>query len=205
MGFSGLFETVYDIEADRDKVIRRRYGVIEVVDQRFKAIRFRPYPKMVSVSEIRWSSVWKKDADAESLDRVLLYFDQPMRQPNFLALKFFVSEYKSTLASIAVSLSVLDWVAMTKKTDAIVSEISNKRIKDRHLAHFGWENHLPKSKKRHWIKRFYGDYPESFLFQTIGQTEPADQQPSASPTGKLPVGRFPRIAVETTNRSGNIV
>ncbi len=175
-----LFQSITDVTTDWQVVCNRRYGVIEVVDQQLKAIHFRPYPKLVSVSEIRWAELWKERFQSKrphsnssnstqpgSDDRVLLYFNQPIMHTKFLALKYFVSDYRATLASIAVCLSVLDWVAKTKKTDAIVSEISNKRIKDRHLQHFGWEQHLPNSRKRHWIKRFYGVYPDTFLFQSM--------------------------------------
>ena len=174
-----MFQSIADVSTDENVVRRRRYGVIEVVDQQLTAIHMRPYPKLVSVSEIRWTEMWKRRSQTGNAtttdDRVLLYFNQPLMHPNFLALKYFVSDYKATLASIAVCLSVLDWVAKAKRTDAIVSEISNHRIKDRHLQHFGWEQHVLSSRKRHWIKRFYGVYPDTFLFQSLDDAQPASE------------------------------
>ena len=165
----GLFETATDVDRDRDMLKYRAYGIIEVCDQELRQIRFRPYPNLVSLVEVHWANLWKKRSRVSSrADRVLLYYNQPIMHRNFLSLSYFVSDHKSSIASIAVCLSVLDFIAKVKQTDAIVTEITNNRIKDRHLEHFGWERHLLTSKKRHWIKRFYGEYPESFLFQEIG-------------------------------------
>ena len=181
-----MFETVADVEADLAVIKNRAYGVIEVCDQEFSAIQMRPFPKLISVAEIKWSNLWKKQSFVPTYkDRVLLYYNQPVLHRNFLALKYFVSDYKSTLASIAISLSVLDYIAMVKRTDAIVTEITNNRIKDRHLKHFGWQEHLQNKRGRHWIKRFYGEYPETFLFQELQRTTSeseyrADPKPDVS-------------------------
>ena len=56
------------------------------------------------------------------------------------------------------ALLVLDEIAKLKRTDAIVCEVSNWRISDRLLTRWGWESHLGESRRRHFIKRFYGDY-----------------------------------------------
>lgn len=174
-----LFEMISDVETQQSALKNRAYGVIEVCDQSLAAIHLRPYPKLVSVAEVHWSSFWKKQANAStSRDRVLLYYNQPMLHRNFISLKYFVSNYKTSLASIAVCLSVLDYIAKLKRTDAMVAEITNKRIKDRHLSHFGWDEHLKGKRGRHWIKRFYGEYPEAFLFQAIQQ---ADAEANAKP------------------------
>ena len=162
-----LFQTISCPERNKNIVARRSYGVIEVRNAELYAIHFRPYPKLISVAEIKWSEFWQRSTATIQCDRVLLYFNQPMLHRKFLALKYFVSDYKSSLASIAVCLSVLDYVAKVKQTDAIVTEITNNRIKDRHLSHFGWEEHMQGKRGRHWIKRFYGEYPESFLFQDL--------------------------------------
>jgi len=165
---SSLFQTVTDVDADKEIIRRRAYGMIEVRDQSLHAIHFRPYPKLISIAEIKWANYWKSRSTNESRpDRVVLYFNQPIMHRNFLSLNYFVSDSNSTLASIAVCLSVLDYIAMVKRTDAILTEITNPRIKDRHLSHFGWETYLEKSSKRNWIKRFYGQYPERFVFQGL--------------------------------------
>ena len=55
---------------------------------------------------------------------------------------------------------MLDEIARIKGTDAIVAELSNLRISDRLARRWGWEPHVPSSRRRHYIKRFYGSYPE---------------------------------------------
>lgn len=166
-----LFQAVNDLEASQSLLRNRAYGVIEVCDQELKAVHLRPFPKLISTTEIQWSSFWKTPTfQPNTIDRVLLYYNQPMFHRNFLALKYFVSDYRSSLASIATCLSVLDYIAELKRTDAIVTEITNDRIKDRHLEHFGWEEHLKDASGRHWIKRFYGQYPERHLFQRSNTT-----------------------------------
>ena len=198
IAMASLFQTVTSIEPATQNILRERaYGLIEVRDQRLHAIYLKPYPKLISIAEVRWSNLFRRRSDAKAqTDRVLLYYNQPLLHRNFLALRYLVSDYKSTLASIAVCLSVLDYVAMSKGTDAIVSEIYNKRIKDRHLAHFGWEQHLHQSRRRHWIKRFYGEYPDQFLFQEIARTE----QPSV-PKVKTPPMVVPNMDSTATNPS----
>ena len=37
-----FFETVSDLDASREKIRTRRYGVIRVEDERFQHIQFRP-------------------------------------------------------------------------------------------------------------------------------------------------------------------
>ena len=200
---TGMFRTVLDVDTDQDLLKHRAYGVIEVCNQRLKAIHLRPYPKLISVAEIQWSKLWKKQVSGHSVkDRVLLYYNQPMLHRNFLALKYFVSDHQSTLSSIAVSLSVLDFIAQIKRTDAIVTQITNDRIQDRHLQHFGWEEHLLESRGRHWIKRFYGEYPSTYLFQEIGNTkkhmDPTPRQES-KPEISIPVVVAPHTDVDSTH------
>ena len=57
-------------------------------------------------------------------------------------------------------LVILDEIARLKGTDAIVAEVRNLRISERLLRRWGWESHMPTSRRRHYIKRFYGTYPD---------------------------------------------
>ena len=79
--------------------------------------------------------------------------------PNYLALKYVVSHRETTLASFRGALRVLDEIARLKGVDALVCEASNPRISARLLRRWGWERHLPRSRRRHYIKRFYGQFP----------------------------------------------
>lgn len=186
MGLLNLFQTVTCAQSDASVLERRSYGIIEVQDQELKAIHLRPFPKIISSMQVRRAEEKKnRNNDLAGPDRILLYYNQPRNQPNFLALKYFVSDARSSLATIAVSLSVLDFIAKVKKTDAIVTDITNDKIQDRHLEHFGWERHMPDSCRRHWIKRYYGEYPARFLFMPYEKSTPATE-PKPTPVASAP-------------------
>ena len=145
-----------------------RYGTIEAANGELREIRFRLLPKWISYSEVWWDQVM---AHRRPQDRCLLYFDQPWGSPDYLALKYVVSEVGTRLQTIRIALSALDEVARIKSTDAIVCEVSNDRISDRVLRRLGWESHLPHSKRRHFIRRFYGSYPPSSISLGASATE----------------------------------
>ena len=54
---------------------------------------------------------------------------------------------------------VLDAIAELKHINAIVCHVTNERITDRLLHRWGWEEHCQDWPGRHFIKRFYGNYP----------------------------------------------
>ncbi len=179
--FGNLFQTVNDLESQTQILKQRAYGIIEIRDQEFHSVRLRPFPKLITRTQVRRAEArLENQAASNASDRVLLFYNQPMFHDKFLALKYLYSTSGCSLPSIAVSLSVLDYIARIKKTDAIVTEISNDKIQDRHLAHFGWQRHCPDSSRRHWIKRFYGRYPNRFLFQTAAERSaaPAAREPA---------------------------
>ena len=136
---------------------RGRYGVIDVRDGRLAAIHLRPWPKLVSALEVEW--LGRRWHEATPGDRCLLYYNQPRRHPNFLALKYIVSHRDCTLATFNRALLALDEVARVKRSDAILCDAWNLRISDRLFARWGWEPHKPGRWHRHFIKRFYGEYP----------------------------------------------
>jgi hypothetical protein len=154
-----LFESITDLHAGASAIRRRRYGVIEMADGRLKAVHLRPWPKMISLGEI-WlqEMIWRRTRAA---DRCLLYYDQPLRLPKYLALKYVVSSRGATFATARGAALVLDEIARIKQIDAIVCDAWNRRISDRLLRRWGWERHVPHSRRRHYIKRFYGRYPEN--------------------------------------------
>ena len=153
-----LFQTVDLSSSQQDVVRRRRYGMIEVVDERLVAIHLRPWPKMVSLAEVCWQG-GRFHRSARG-NRCLLYYNQPWRHERFLALKYAISSSQTTFKTIRCALLVLDEIARLKSTDAIVAEVSNRRITDRMMERFGWEPQLLGHRRRHFIKRFYGQYPE---------------------------------------------
>jgi hypothetical protein len=150
-------ETIDDFDAGRERIRARRYGVIEIADGSLRAIHLRPWPKLVSLSEL-WPVGWRHHARGVA-DRCLLYYNQPRRQPNFLALKYIVSTTGTSYGTFRAALLVLDAIAELKRTDAIVCDVANLRISDRLLARLGWEAHKPQRWHRNFIRRFYGTYP----------------------------------------------
>lgn len=153
-----LFETVHDLRRQADTLKRRPYGVIVIEDERLKEIVLRPWPKLISVAEI--SILGNRFHGSASGNCCWLYYNQPRRHRNFLALKYIVSSHGASFSTFRNSLIVLDAVARIKQSDAIVCEVSNLRISDRLLKRWGWESHVPSSRRRHYIKRFYGTYPD---------------------------------------------
>ena len=171
MGQAKLFETIHDFEAGRETIAKCSYGVIEVADGEFVGIHLRPWPKIVSVVEAKWMGGWQHER--RERDQCLLYYNQPIAHRNFLALKYTVTSYRTTYKTFRRTLIVLDEIAKLKKTDAIVAEVSNKRISDRFMKRCGWEPHLPNKKARHFIKRFYGQYPTVEIAQEILASNPS--------------------------------
>jgi hypothetical protein len=154
---SGWFDTVYDISTQADLLRRRRYGVIEAADGRFRQIRLRPAPKIASVPGILlFGGSYHRRFPG---DRIWLYYNQPLRFPNFLVLKYVVSGRDGSFGSLCRVLETLDEVARLKRSDAVLCDVANWRISSRVLARSGWEPHCPSRWHRHFIKRFYGNYP----------------------------------------------
>lgn len=154
-----IFETVTNIVEQQDIIRRRAYGVIETANGKLVKIRFRPWPKIISLLEI--SALGMRTHHHNIEDRCLLYFNQPMFHRNFIAVPYVLSSAKTSYATTRIALHVLDQIAFLKRTDAIVCEVTNHRISDRAMQRFGWESHVRNSSRRHFIRRFYGEYPEA--------------------------------------------
>ena len=152
-----LFETIVDLKTGADVLRRRRYGVIEVAHERLLGIHLRPWPKLISIPEGLWLGGRYHRRHAEN--RCLLYYNQPVAHSNFLALKYVRSGRGTTLATFRATLTVLDEIARIKRSDASLTDVSNLRISDRLLKRWGWEAHCPSLWHRHFIKRYYGTYP----------------------------------------------
>ncbi len=151
-----LFDSITQLQENEDKIRARAYGMIEVENGRLQAIHFRPWPKLISAVEAAWIGGWKHKR--EQKNRCVLYYNQPIAHRNFLTLAYIESTLGTSFASICKSLLALEHVAMIKGSDALLCEATNRRISDRMFRRWGWEPHLVGSKKRQWIKRFYGDY-----------------------------------------------
>ncbi len=152
-----LFETVTDFAGGLETLRRRRYGVIEVADRRFRRIVLRPFPKVVSAPGILLFGQWHHRHHRG--DSVRLYYNQPRRFSNFLVLKYIESGRDTSLGTLSRALAVLDEIARRKRSDALLCDVANWRITTKLLARGGWTPHCPTRLHRHFIKRFYGSYP----------------------------------------------
>jgi hypothetical protein len=160
---SWLCETITDFDAGRERLRARRYGVIETVGGRLRAVHVRPWPKLVALPELL--PLGPRYHTAGESDRCLLYYNQPRRMPNFLALKYVVSTIGTSYGTFRAALVVLDALAELKRIDAIVCDAANMRLTDRLMARLGWEPHKPQRWHRNFIRRFYGEYPVHALTQ----------------------------------------
>ena len=153
-----LFTSITDLSRGAETLRLRRYGVIEVIDGNLYRVLLRPWPKVLVGPEVIWFGKWLHEWRRG--DRLLLYYNQPRRFPNFLALAYAVSARETSLRSIRVCQEVLEEIARLKKTDAMLCDLSNWRISGRFMRRWGWEPHCPRAWwHRHYIKRFYGTYP----------------------------------------------
>lgn len=159
-----FFQSVSDLVKDQETVRRRAYGVIETAAGQLVRIGFRPWPKTVSIFEIM--SFGLRSHYHKNDDRCRLYFNQPLFHRSFLALPYIHTTAGTSYATFRKAINTLDQIAYIKRSNAIVCEVTYDRISDRALKRWGWESHLPNSKRRHYIKRFYGDYPDHAVVQS---------------------------------------
>jgi hypothetical protein len=153
-----LPQTITDFEAASDQIRAHRFGVIETLGGELRAVHLRPWPKFVSLPELL--PLGPRYHARGAADRCLLYYNQPRRMPNFLALKYIVSTKGTSYRTFRAALLVLDAIAELKRTDAIVCDAANFRLSDRLMARLGWEPHKPQRWHRNYIRRFYGSYPK---------------------------------------------
>jgi hypothetical protein len=180
-----LFETITDLAAGAETLRRRAYGVIEIVDGRLSQVRLRPFPKIISVPEIvLFGQGFHRRARG---DRYWLYYNQPWRFPNFLALKYVVSARETSFGSLVRALEVLDYIARLKRSDAVLCDVGNWRISTKVLARWGWTPHCPSRWHRHYIKRFYGVYPPPAKW--IDELTPQDKPKSVIGFQQSAIGR----------------
>jgi len=153
-----LGETIQDLAAGRERLLRRSHGVIETAGGELRAVHLRPWPKMVSLTEL-WPLGPRYHARGDA-DRCLLYFNQPRRMPNFLAVRYVITTAGTSYRTFRAALTTLDWIAELKGVDALVCDAANMRLSERFMTRMGWEPHKPQRWHRNYIRRFYGVYPE---------------------------------------------
>jgi hypothetical protein len=150
-------ESIADLFSKADLLRQRRYGVIEFSDGRFQRIRLRWFPKIISASEI-WS-LGTAFHSRRAGDQLWLYYNQPRRHSNYLVLKYVLSTRQASLTSLLRAVDVLEEIARIKGSDALLCDAANGRLSSRLFERRGWTSHCPSRWHRHFIKRFYGNYP----------------------------------------------
>ena len=150
-------ETIGDLAAGCERIRAHRYGVIETAGGELQAVHLRPWPKLLAAPELL--PLGPKYHQRGEADRCLLYYNQPRRMPNFLALKYIVTTFGTSFRTFRAALTALDAIAEIKRIDAIVCDAANMRLSDRVMARLGWEPHKPQRWHRNFIRRFYGVYP----------------------------------------------
>ena len=158
-----IFDTVpaADLQNERLKLKKRPYGMIEVINEQFTQIQLRPWPKFLSGIEAKWADGWGRKRSQKNQSQV--FYSQPLSQRNYLTLTYAITTLQTSWTTLSYSLALLDYVAFVKRSDAILTEVSNRRISDQVMERLGYERHLHNSRKRHFIKRFYGEYPNNRL------------------------------------------
>jgi hypothetical protein len=172
-----LFENVTDLADAAGLLRRRRYGVIEVAEGRFRRVLLRPFPKVISAPEI--ILLGGRHHRRRPGDRCLLYYNQPRRFPQFLVLKYVISARQTTMQTLTRGLAVLDEIARLKGSDAVLCDVGNWRVSTRMMARQGWQPHCPSRWHRHYIKRFYGQYPPTpaWIEAITGPRQPQPAEP----------------------------
>ena len=150
-------ETIFDLYPNRETIHPRRYGVIETGGGELRVVQLRAWPTLVSLPEL-WPLGSRYHCRGNA-DRCFLYYNQPRRMPNFLALKYVVSTSGTSYRTLRAALAALDEIAAIKRIDAIVCDAGNIRLSNRFMARLGWEPLAPQRWHRNYIRRFYGVYP----------------------------------------------
>ena len=135
---------------------RRRCGCIVTAGGQLLAIHGRWWPYRGNLLRSAWDARYGGLPE----DECELYYHQPLATPSFLTLSYVHAGEGTSLTTLYTAGLVLDEIARLKRADAIVSHVTNGRISDRLLARWGWEPHCLNWHGRHFIKRFYGRYPE---------------------------------------------
>jgi hypothetical protein len=147
---------VTDLIAQSAIVRDRRYGVIEVANGEFQRLTLRALPKIATFLDVLW--LGPRTHKNSAGDRCWLYYNQPRRFPNFLAITYMVSTKNCSLASLQRTQFLIDEIARIKHSDAALCQAWNLRLSERALARYGWEPHVSGAWRRHFIKRYYGTY-----------------------------------------------
>jgi len=178
----GMCPPIDDLEARGTELARWRAGCI--ITEAGRLVRVERRWLGYRASRLRvW---WERERRPSGPAQCELYFHQPLGRSGFLVLGYVRSHPAASLATFYCATLALDEIARLKRADAIVAEVSNARLSDRLLLRWGWQRHCHRWRGRHYIKRFYGNFPavpqawrERLLGQAAGSStkEVSGRQP----------------------------
>ena len=152
-----MFQKVFDIREGHGVISKHRYGMIVAEKGQISFVQMRPFPKLISMMEALWVGGFAHKRIRR--DRVQVFYNHPMSHDKFLAATYAVSDLGTTLATIRAARNCMDEIARLKGCDAALCEVTNKRVSERVLSYWGWQPHNPNRNGRHYIRRYYGEYP----------------------------------------------
>lgn len=153
-GLAGLgIRPVTHVSRGSRVLARRRAGRIVIENASLEAVYGRWWPHSGDLLSVCWDTNFRPLA----VDRCELFYN---RAAGFLTLSYVRSGPRTSLSTLYAATLVLDEIARITETNAIVCHVTNARISDRLLKRWGWQPHCLQWSGRHFIKRFYGRYPE---------------------------------------------
>ncbi len=146
--FSSVASHVSQIE-------RLRWAQVVTTNSGLEAIQDRWWPYSGNLMRAYWDQRFRSCQS----DRCELFFRRCLAAPRILVLDYVRSGPKTSLSTFYAATLVLDEIARIQQANALVCHLTNVRLSDRLLRRWGWERHCEQWRGRHYIKRFYGDYP----------------------------------------------
>lgn len=146
-----FYQTITDLDIDRDAVVRRRYGTIETAGGKFVRLKLRPLPKIVTAPGVMLLGPIRHELWRD--DRCLLFYDQPARFPQFLALKYLISGRHASAKTVLRAIKTVERIAEMKGCTALLCDIAAGRLLPHVVERFGFEPHAPQWFHRNYIKR----------------------------------------------------
>lgn len=144
------------IARQRNLLASRSYGRIVTENASLVGIYGRWWPYLGDMFQVALDQAFRNC----KRDRCELYYHQAIGSPGFLTLSYIRSGPETRAATCYAAMLILDEVARIRNANALVANVTNSRITDRLAERWGWERHCLNWKGRHFIKRFYGVYPE---------------------------------------------
>lgn len=148
---------ISELAGNERRLERWRCGRIVTGQGRLKFVQRRWMGYRASI----WRVALERRYRPQSAIECELFYHHGWLSSDFLVLGYVRSHPQATLASFYCATLVLDEIARIKRSHAIVTELSNDRLSDRLMTRWGWQQHCLTWPGRHYIKRFYGTYPDT--------------------------------------------